>query len=96
MTNSDEEASETDPSKSVISGTSGRHEHNNEVLEDLFPIHSKELLLVVTYEKLFFLDNEMREKPILEIKLENILYVMGKSDVLKIGFQLNANLLTKD
>ena len=59
---------------------------NAEVLDDIFPGIQTEILLVVTYEQVIFVDNLKRDKPILEIKLEDLLYVMGKDDTLKIGF----------
>ena len=59
---------------------------NAEVLDEIFPGIQTEILLVVTYEQVIFVDNLKRDKPILEIKLEDLLYVMGKDDTLKIGF----------
>ena len=93
----DGEKSDSDPSKSTISGLSqAAHEHNTELLDDLFPGIQHELLLVVNYSSIIFLDNFTRERPILEIKLENLLYVMGKGDFLKIGFQLDQSVLKND
>lgn len=71
-------------------------ELNAEVLDDIFPGMQTELLLIVTYEQIIFVENAKRDKAILEIKLEDLLYVMGKNDNLKIGFQLNQNILNKE
>lgn len=59
---------------------------NAEVLDDFFPSITAEILLIVTYEMLIFVDNNKRENTLLEIKHEDLLYVMGKSDVLKLAF----------
>ena len=61
----------------------------NEVLEELFPLIQTELLMVITYETILFLENGKRDNVMLEIKHEELLYVMGKRDILKIGFQTN-------
>ena len=58
-------------------------------MDDIFPGVQNDLLLVVKYEQLIFLDNQKRDRSILEVKLEDLLYVMGKGDELKIGFQLS-------
>ena len=61
----------------------------NELLEDIFPAMQTELLLVITYETIIFAENGKRDQVLLEIKHEDLLYVMGKKDTLKIGFQTN-------
>ena len=61
----------------------------NEILEELFPLIQTELLMVITYETILFLENGKRDNVMLEIKHEELLYVMGKRDILKIGFQTN-------
>ena len=58
----------------------------NEILEELFPLILTELLMVITYETILFLENGKRDNVMLEIKHEELLYVMGKRDILKIGF----------
>jgi len=65
-------------------------------LDDLFPGIQSEILLVITYECVIFVDNAKREKPLLEIKHEDLLYVMGKRDILKIAFQMNQSVLSKE
>lgn len=69
------------------------HEKNSEVLEDLFPQFQQEILMVVTYEQIIFMDNSERNQIILEIKHEDLLYMMGKKDQLKIAFQINSSLV---
>ena len=81
---------------SVISGHTERHEQNSEVLDDLFPGVQTELLMVVNYEQVIFVENAKRDKSILEIKHEDLLYVMGKNDHLKIGFQMHQSNLNRD
>ena len=61
----------------------------NEFLDELFPLIQTEILVIVTYETILFLENGKRDNVILEIKHEELLYVMGKRDILKIGFQTN-------
>lgn len=80
---------------SSISGYSF-YEMNAEVLDDFFPSISAEILLIVTYEMIIFVDNNKRENTLLEIKHEDLLYVMGKNDVLKLAFQLNQSALSKE
>ena len=71
-------------------------EKNAEVLDDYLPSVSAEILLIVNYEMIMFVDNNKREKTLLEVKHEDLLYVMGKGDLLKIGLQLNLNQSQKD
>jgi len=52
--------------------------------------------MIVTYELIIFVDNAKRDQPILEIKHEDLLYVMGKKDILKIAFQMNQSIISKE
>ena len=85
----DEESSSLEPSN--ISGLNRSKEEvmRSEMLEDIFPAMQTELLLVITYETIIFVENGKRDQVLLEIKHEDLLYVMGKRDTLKIGFQTN-------
>lgn len=69
-----------------ISNASSMQEVNSTALDEIFPGVQTEIFLVITYEQVIFLDSTKRDKPILEIKLEDLLYVMGKGDILKIAF----------
>ena len=69
-----------------FSNASSLHEVNSTALDEIFPGVHTEILLVITYEQVIFLDGTKRDKPILEIKLEDLLYVMGKGETLKIAF----------
>ena len=96
LTQEDDSKPSTKLDESTLTGLSSLHEHNSEVLDDLFPGIQSEILLIVTYEMIIFVDNAKRDQPILEIKHEDLLYVMGKKDILKIAFQMNQNLLSKE
>ena len=45
--------------------------------------------MIVNYESIIIVENKKRDKAILEIKNEDLLYVMGKRKSLKIAFQLH-------
>ncbi len=74
--------------KSGISLHSNTNAEDNSLLDALFPSQSQEILMVVTYEQIIFMDNNSRDRTILEIKYDDLLYVMGKNDLLKISFQV--------
>ena len=61
-------------------------EQNIGLLDDIFPGVQTELLLVVAYDTINIVENSKRDISILEIKHEDLLYVMGKDDILKISF----------
>ena len=87
-TDKEDESSSLEPSN-VTMNKSRDEVLRNEILEDIFPQIQTELLLVVSYETIIFLENGKRDSILLEIKHEDLLYVMGKKDTLKIGFQTN-------
>ena len=84
-----DDSQSTNLENSTFSVSTAHHEHNVEALDDIFPGIQSEILLIVTYESILFVDNAHREKPLLEVKLDELLYIMGKGDQLKIAFQLN-------
>ena len=70
-------------------------EHNSEYLDDLIPGVQTELLFIVNYESVTFIENSKRDKPILEIKNEDLLYIMGKRNSLMIAFQMHQSSANK-
>jgi len=61
------------------------------LLDELFPSISQDILLIVSYEYITFIDKAKKDSsPGLTVKMENLLYCMGKKDVLKIGFTVNS------
>lgn len=64
-------------------------EHNSEYLDDLIPGVQTELLMIIKYESILFIENSKRDKVILEVKNEDLLYVMGKDNMFMIAFQMH-------
>ena len=62
---------------------------NQEVLDHLFPIVTSEMIMLVSYESLLFIDNLKRDKIMLEVKLIDIISIMGKKDSLRLVFSIN-------
>ena len=61
-------------------------EHNSEYLDDLIPGVQTELLIIIKYESILFVENSKRDKVILEVKHEDLLYVMGKNNLFMVAF----------
>ena len=64
-------------------------EHNSEYLDDLIPGVQTELLMIIKYESILFVENSKRDKVILEVKNEDLLYVMGKDNLFMVAFQMH-------
>ena len=59
------------------------------------PSRSSAILIIITYEKIIFLDNVKRDKHLLEVNYEELLNIMGKNDKLKMTLSINQSKLSE-
>ena len=66
------------------------------VFSEYFQAANTELLLVCTASHVLFLENQKRDKVLLKVKNEDVLYVMGKKSLLKMGLILKKKINTNN
>lgn len=76
-------------SRMALQESSKEHSKNLEIFDEYFGNLTSEILLIVKYNSILFLENRKRDKVLLEIKHTDLLYIMGKDDQLKIGLILS-------
>ena len=66
------------------------------VFSEYFQAANTELLLVCTSTHVLFLENQKRDKVLLKVKIEDVLYAMGKKSILKLGLILKKKINTNN